>query len=284
MHPTGFKANGHDLALVEVEVVDARGKRCPTALHLIHFDLAGAAEWRGGMAQGPDNYILSKVLPVECGVNRVLLRSTTQAGKIQLTASAEGLQRASLSLTTLPETVEHGLSKQLPGVDLPSRLDRGPTPLTPSFTLKRQALTIVKVNAGANADSAFESFDDNELTEWNNGRRLSDAWIEYELANEATVREVTLKLNNFRSRSYPIRITVDGTEIFRGNTERSLGYYTAVCNPHKGKKVKIELLGNTITQDNNSVEVSGKKLDDGVARNDAHASGTLSIIEVEIYQ
>ncbi len=284
MHPTGLKANGHDLVLVEVEVVDAKGQRCPIALNLIHFALEGAAEWRGGMAQGPDNYILSKDLPVECGVNRVLLRSTNQAGKLQLTASAEGLQPASLTLTSLPVTVEKGLSSQLPGEDLPSRLDRGPTPLTPSFTIKRQAQTIVKVNAGANADSAFESFDDNELTEWNNGRRLSDAWIEYELANEATVREVTLKLNNFRSRSYPIRISVDGKEIFRGSTERSLGYYTAVCNPHKGKKVRIELLGNTTIQDNNSLEVSGKKLDDGVARNDAGATGTLSIIEVEIYQ
>jgi hypothetical protein len=30
--------------------------------------------------------------------------------------------------------------------------------------------------------------------------------------------------------------------------------------------------------------MSGKKLDDGVARNDINAKGTLSIIEVEIYE
>lgn len=282
--PAGFKANGHDLVLVEIEVTDANGRRCPTALDMIHFTLQGAAEWRGGMAQGPDNYILSKDLPVECGVNRILIRSTTQAGKVVLTTTAAGLQPATLTLNTLPVTAKQGLSDQLPGDDLPVNLDKGPTPLTPSFTLKRQALPIVKANAGAHADSAFESFDDNELTEWNNGRQLSDAWIEYELGNEAEVREVTMKLNNFRSRSYPLRITVDGKEVFKGNTERSLGYFTAVCTPHKGKKVKIELLGNTTTQDNNSVEVSGKKLDDGVARNDAHATGTLSIIEIEIYQ
>jgi beta-galactosidase len=282
--PAGFKANGHDLALVEVEVTDAKGKRCPTALNLIHFRLEGAAEWRGGMAQGPDNYILSKDLPVECGVNRVLIRSTTQAGKIVLTAKADGLRPATLTLNTLPVMVKQGLSTQLPADGLPSNLSKGPTPLTPSFTWKRQALTIVKATAGAHADSAFESYDDNELTEWNNGRQLSDAWIEYELREVATVREVTFKLNNFRSRTYPILITVDGKEIFKGNTARSLGYFTAVCTPHKGKKVRISLLGNTTTQDNNSVEVSGKKLDDGVARNDANATGTLSIIEVEIYQ
>jgi uncharacterized protein YcfL len=282
--PAGFKANGHDLALVEVEVTDAKGRRCPTALNMIHFTLDGAAEWRGGMAQGPDNYILSKDLPVECGVNRVLIRSTTQAGKVIIKATADGLQPATLTLTTLPTTVKQGLSNQLPGDDLPSNLDKGPTPSTPSFTMKREALTIVRATAGAHADSAFESFDDNELTEWNNGRELANAWIEYELAGEAVVREITLKLNNFRSRSYPIKITVDGQEVFKGNTPLSLGYVTLACKPHKGSRVKIELLGRTTAQDNNSVEVSGKKLDDGVARNDAGATGTLSIIEAEIYK
>jgi beta-galactosidase len=282
--PAGFKANGHDLALVEVEVTDAKGRRCPTALDMIHFTLDGAAEWRGGMAQGPDNYILSKDLPVECGVNRVLIRSTTQAGKVIIKASADGLKPATLTLTTLPTTVKQGLSNQLPGDDLPSNLDKGPTPSTPSFTRKREALTIVRAIAGAHADSAFESFDDNELTEWNNGRELANAWIEYQLADEAVVRAITLKLNNFRSRSYPIRITVGGQEVFKGNTPLSLGYVTLACKPHKGSRVKIELLGKTTTQDNNSVEVSGKKLDDGVARNDAGATGTLSIIEVEIYK
>jgi beta-galactosidase len=32
------------------------------------------------------------------------------------------------------------------------------------------------------------------------------------------------------------------------------------------------------------VEVSGKKLDDGVSRDDSNAKGTLSIIEAEIYE
>ena len=81
------KADGADLALVDVEVVDANGNRCPTALNLIKFDLQGPAEWRGGIAVGPDNYILSKELPVECGINRVILRSQPQAGKIVLNAS-----------------------------------------------------------------------------------------------------------------------------------------------------------------------------------------------------
>src|SRR5438093_974597 len=84
--PQGLQADGADLALVDVEVVDAQGNRCPTALNLINFALSGPAEWRGGIASAqtgtrPDNYILSKSLPVEGGVNRVIVRALAQAGK-----------------------------------------------------------------------------------------------------------------------------------------------------------------------------------------------------------
>lgn len=41
--PTDFVANGHDLALVEVEVVDAKGQRCPMALNMINYSLSGPA-------------------------------------------------------------------------------------------------------------------------------------------------------------------------------------------------------------------------------------------------
>ncbi len=86
--------------MVDVEVVDKDGNRCPTALNLINFTLSGEAEWRGGIAQGEDNYILSKNLPVENGVNRVLIRSTTKAGKIVLKASAENLKSAQIELNS----------------------------------------------------------------------------------------------------------------------------------------------------------------------------------------
>ena len=50
-----------------------------------------------------------------------------------------------------------------------------------------------------------------------------------------------------------------------------------------GKKVKIELIGQAAITEDNSKEVNGKKLDDGVTRNDANAKGTFAIIEAEIY-
>jgi len=283
-HPKGMQANGHDLALVEVEVVDANGNRCPIAMNMINFKLEGEAEWRGGMAQGANNYILSKELPVECGVNRILIRSTTKPGLIKLIATADGLTATSLQLHSSAVVVSNGLSKQLPSFGLTGNLERGPTPLTPSFTQKRKALTIVKATAGSKSDSAFASYDDNEMTDWYNDGNLSTAWIEYELDKPAVISEVNLKLNNFRSRSYPIRISVDGQEVFSGNTATGLGYCNIVCKRTTGKKVRIELLKSSSLTGETTTEVSGKKLDDGVTRNDANSKGRLSIIEVEIYE
>ncbi|HUC83127.1 MAG TPA: DUF4982 domain-containing protein, partial [Flavisolibacter sp.] len=283
--PTTFLANGHDLALVEVEVVDAKGTRCPTALNMIQYSIDGPAEWRGGMAMGPDNYILAKAFPVEGGVNRFLIRSTNTPGAITIKATADGLKGATLTLNTIAAATENGLSTLLPAAGLPSRLDRGPTPATPSFKMLRTPLAIKSATAGANASSAGASYDDNELSDWVNDGKLSTAWIEYTLEREATVNEVVLKLNNFRSRVYPLRITVDGKEAFNGTTKTTLGYYTIPCTPQRGTKLRIELTSAAAVQNNNTgVEVNGKKLDDGVVRDDANAKGTLSIIEVEVYE
>jgi len=283
--PTPFLADGHDLSLVEFEVIDAKGKRCPTALNMINFSMEGPAEWRGGMAMGKDNYILSKNLPVENGVNRVLIRSTTTPGNITIKAVSDGLKSSSITLTTTAFFADNGLTTVLPSAGLPSRLDRGPTPLTPSYKISRVSVDIIKATAGANSDSSFASFDDNELSDWHNDGKIATAWIEYELAREAVVSEVALKLNNFRSRVYPLRITVDGKEVFADTTQRSLGYFTAICKPQKGKKIRIELAQLTKGEAGNTMlEVGGKKLDDGVTRDDKNAKGTLSIIEVDVFE
>lgn len=51
-NPEGFHADGADMALIQVEVVDNNGKRCPLDNRTIQFTLKGNAEWRGGIAQG----------------------------------------------------------------------------------------------------------------------------------------------------------------------------------------------------------------------------------------
>ncbi|QEK53149.1 glycoside hydrolase family 2 protein [Pedobacter aquae] len=286
MNPVGFKADGADLVLAEVEVIDQAGNRCPTALNMINFSLEGEAEWRGGLAQGADNYILAKNLPVECGVNRVLIRSTTNAGKIMLTAKAAGLQSALLEFSSIPVKVEGGLSKEMPADGLKPLLKRGPTPLSPSYQVSGKTLEIKSIKAGANQDVSFASIDDNELSDWSNDGNLATAWITYTFKEASVVNELNLKLNNFRTRIYPLQIKVDDQVVFEGNTQKSLGYFKAICKPVKGKTLTIRLMRENSGKDDSQIaaEMGGKKLDDGIARNDANAKGKLSIIEVEIIQ
>jgi hypothetical protein len=282
--PAGFKADGADLVLVEVEVVDENGQRCPTALNMINFNLEGPAEWKGGIAQGPNNYILSQSLPVEGGVNRVLIRSALAAGKIKLTATSDKLEKAVLEFESKPIEVKDGLSKFFPADGLNSNLDRGRTPKGASFTPTRETLQIVNATAGANEKDVKASFDNNELSSWTNDGKLSTAWITYELAKKSRVDEVILKLNGFRTRQYPIKIMVDGQEVFNGLTDRSLGYVLVKCKPTVGSKVSIYLVDNSLLDNKpQMVEMNGKNLDDGNSPA-LNAKGSLAIIEAEIYK
>jgi hypothetical protein len=282
--PRGFRADGADIALIDVEVADAEGNRCPTAFHLIHFELSGPAEWRGGIAQGPENYILSKTLPVECGVNRVMLKSTPQPGKITLIASCEGLESASIEITSRPAAVFGGLSFEMPDAGLACNLDRGPTPEGPSFAVTRIPVKIANVTAGANQEEAVFALDDNERTSWANDGKLSTAWLRYDFEAAAAVSEAVIKFGDWRRRSYPIRILVDGKRVFEGETKQNLGYYTVRFGPVYGKSLTIELIGAGSDRDAFSiVEITGKKDEAGRAKKDANAKGTLKIVEFEVY-
>ena len=285
-NPKGFMADGADVVLVQFEVVDKDGDRCPDAMNMVKFGLTGPADWRGGIAQGPDNYILAKELPVECGVNRILIRSTTLAGKISLNASAAGLKSANLAFETLPVSVNAGLSTDFPSDGLISNLKRGATPAGPSYIVSRKGIRITAAEAGANQDKANLSYDDNELSDWVNDGKSETAWIKYHLEKESTITEVSLKVNGFRTKIYPIRILVDGKEVFNGNTKPGLGYFNAICKPAKGNTVTILLntTGTVATNANTGVEVNGKKLDDGISRPELNSKGTLNIIEAEIYE
>lgn len=288
--PGGWRANGADLALVDVEVVDAHGNRCPTAMNAIKFDLQGSAEWRGGIAVGAvdqatravtDNCILSKELPVECGVNRVILRSLPQAGKVVLNASAAGLKSAVIQLATSPFASKDGLSNIMPDAGVTPRLERGPTPAGDSVMPTRKVVHIVSSTAGSNAGQVAQAYDDNEATGWKNDGEQATGWIQFELERPANVSEVTLKLGGWRSKSYPLRVTVDGKEAWSGRTAKSLGYVTLPLKPTQGKSVRIALVGAIEDKDAfGLVEVTGKKLED----TKGSGKGTLEVVEAEIYE
>ena len=244
-NPEGTKADGADMVLFQVEVLDKQGRRCPLDDRMVNFELKGEAQWVGGIAvrnnqslQRPDdnrpeglldaaatknisdNYVGATSLPVECGVNRVLVRTTTKAGVIRLTAQAEGLTKAEIKVKT--NRVKR--DDLLPQLSLKGSLVRGETPLTPSYTELASGVKIVSAKAGYDSDHASRSFDDNELSEWKNDGRLSTAWITYKLEREAVVDDICMKLTGWRLRSYPLEIYAGQTLIWSGETERSLGY------------------------------------------------------------
>lgn len=284
--PAGLWADGADIALFDVEVVDVDGKRCPSAFHDINFKLQGPATWMGGIAQAPGNGILSTVLPVECGVNRVMVRTGLKAGKITLSATASGLHAATATVVSKPVKSANGLSEFFPSQSLPSYLARGATPVTPSFVPSRTSVPIVLATAGSNGDNAKASFDDNELTEWTNDGTVANAWITYQLEKPTVLTQCVVKFTGWRMRSYPIVIVVDGQTVFEGETPRSLGYVSLPLRPVKGESVTIQLVGTSTDSDafGQIVEITGtKELDLYKDPNAIDAKGQLRIVEVEFY-
>jgi hypothetical protein len=274
--PHGLRADGADMALVQVEAVDAAGRRNPLALDTVDFDVQGPAEWRGGIAQGPDNDILAHSLPVEGGVNRVLLRTTPTAGRIVVRARAQGLAPAELVLESRPVAVQDGLAALPPAP--PAHLDRGPTPATPSFTVSRVAVPVAAVDA----PDGNKSIDDDETTAWTS-KPGAKPEITYTLARAARLAEVVLKLTGWRERSYPLKVYVDGQEAWSGLTPTSLGYVTLPLKPVQGRSVRIAL-------DGRAQEGGGMRLTE-VANQANTATGTkgvststLSIVEAEFYE
>jgi len=284
--PSGWKADGADVALVQIEVVDAQGRRCPLANDMIHYELEGPAEWRGGLAQGPDNYILAKDFPVECGVNRAIIRSTTKPGKVTLKASAEGLQGASVSFETVPFRTEGGLSTYIPGDHLASRLDRGETPQTPSYFDRCVDVEIVGATAGSNAGKVAASWDDNELSEWTNDGQLSTGWITYQLGRMATIDEVCVKFTGWRMRSYPIEIYAGEELIWSGDTERTLGYVHIPVKPVMTREITLRLKGSAAEEDafgaiKEVVAPAAGELDLFKAKGAGEPNHELRIVEIE---
>ena len=291
--PRGLVADGNDLMLVDVEVVDADGRRVPTAFDPVSFKLDGPAAWKGGIAQkvgadgdrkATDNYVLATTLPVELGVNRVLVRAGTTAGKVHLTATADGLKPASLDVTSTTVAVRDGLTEVFAEDAQPSDLSRGPTPAGPSFTPFHRAVTVAGITAGSNAGEALKSHDDNEMTVWSSDGTVENAWIEYDLGTAQSVSTLSMRLTGWRLRAYPIRVTLDDQVVYDETTPKSLGYVELDLKPAVGRKLRITLVGPTEDRDafGKIVELKNNKEAASVGADRIPSGWTLSIVEADI--
>jgi beta-galactosidase len=114
--PGGLRADGSDVALFDVEAVDANGERCPTFQKQVAFELEGPAIWRGGYNSGKTNSINQDHLDLECGINRVAVRAGRQSGVITIRARCDGLKPASATVFSNPFDVMNSFARTLPEI------------------------------------------------------------------------------------------------------------------------------------------------------------------------
>ncbi len=119
--PDGLIADGSDVMYFDIEVVDKNGNVCPLSYDKISLSVAGEGVLLGGYNSGEGdavqnygwkdvNEIGADFVFAECGVNRVFVKSTRNAGQITLTATIEGMMPVSRSVKSSPVAVSGGLT------------------------------------------------------------------------------------------------------------------------------------------------------------------------------
>ena len=132
--PGAWRADGADIALIDVEAVDANGLRCPLEEGAVTFKHDGQGTFMGGYNSGIRYSTWKDTINIECGINRVMVRANRTAGAFNLTAERAGLKSATLTITSAPFEVKNGLA-----TDYPRRygyiLGPEPTPIADSAPL-----------------------------------------------------------------------------------------------------------------------------------------------------
>ena len=95
-----IKSNGEDLSFVTVSVVDKNGIPCPTATNQLQFEVTGKGTFRAacnGDATSLELFHLP-TMKLFSGKLVVLVKSTKEAGKIELKVSGKGLKKGIIEL------------------------------------------------------------------------------------------------------------------------------------------------------------------------------------------
>ena len=110
---TLLKADGRDVAVVTIEVQDAKGRVVPDACPVLTFCLEGAGHILGA-GNGDPSYLGDDhprqqdcrefTIPAFNGLAQVLVQSSRQPSSLTLTAQSEGLTYGSVSIVTSPRS------------------------------------------------------------------------------------------------------------------------------------------------------------------------------------
>lgn len=124
----GWRADGSDVVLIDVEVVDREGRRCPLDRGRVDFQVDGPGIWRGGYNSGKENSTNNFFLDTECGINRVAIRSQLTPGTVNVTATKQGLKPVSISIESQAVAITDGLSLEMPQAYAQQSLQPEPLP------------------------------------------------------------------------------------------------------------------------------------------------------------
>jgi beta-galactosidase len=115
--PDGLRADGSDVALIDIEAIDAQGERCPSFQARVDFEIEGPGIWRGGYNSGKIHSINYLFLDLECGINRVSVRATRTPGVITVRAKCSALPElkpGQITIPSAPVEVQDGCATLLP--------------------------------------------------------------------------------------------------------------------------------------------------------------------------
>lgn len=107
-------------------------------------------------------------------------------------------------------------------------------------------LNIVSSTAGAeqSGNPAVNSYDRSRSTRWANDGTVATAWIKYDLGRVSDINQIKVRFNNGATRTHPVRVDIDGVQVFSGNTTTTTGYWQTSFAPVRGRYVTITMTGN----------------------------------------
>ncbi|MBR0198455.1 MAG: hypothetical protein IJQ34_10030 [Kiritimatiellae bacterium] len=106
--PEGWIADGSDIAMIDLDLVDAQGRLIPCATEKLEFSISGPAILMGGYNSGTFKGDEKRPSPVgenwvrfECGQTRVFLKSLFEEGDVQLKVKCENGLETTVNLRTV---------------------------------------------------------------------------------------------------------------------------------------------------------------------------------------
>ncbi len=102
---TVISADGQDLSIIDVSVVDAQGRVVPDADNLIRFELKGAGKIIGVGNGDPSSHEADKASERHAfnGFAQVIVQANREVGRIELTANSEGLRTTGVKIKAVAE-------------------------------------------------------------------------------------------------------------------------------------------------------------------------------------